>query len=355
MMLTWLAPTPLSGVVDASPQDIQLSADQVLSLRFFGSPTADLFTKELDKSFQGVLEKSFYAQAHDGFPAGFVNASLPGFPWAGTMWSRDGGTFMRELVMRGYYQHAALLAECLIVLVQKNPHGFYAFPEYFKGSKPGSGLSTELDGTASIVIGMALLWERLPNGNPVKDRIYAFLSQNASPVGYLKSLVKSSPLAAGSGEFGCGVDIPGECYNVVQNNLTRLALLAAADMAKEGGKEALSEEDRQLAANIQDGIERYLVNKDGSWIWCIDVHTLKPDRAVLDSVPNRGFGGTNGVASMYADVRGLQPLASHWSGVVHSEKTFQQLYNTPLRKIEFERYGIWTQFDLRGGGMLTSP
>jgi hypothetical protein len=102
-------------------------------------------------------------------------------------------------------------------------------------------------------------------------------------------------------------------------------------------------------------MEKYLVDKDGSWIWCIDVHTMKPDPAVLDSAPNRGFGGMNGVASMYADVLGLQPLASHWNGVAPSEKTFQRLYSTPLREQEFTRYGIWTQFDLRGGGMLASP
>jgi hypothetical protein len=354
-LLGFLVCTVSLGNAENSPGSIRLQEDQPASLRFFGSPDAELFTKELHASFQGVLHKNFVATAGNGFPAGFVNASLPGFPWAGTMWSRDGGTFMRELVMRGYYQHAALLAECLIALVQKNRQGFYAFPEYFKGSQPGPGLGTELDGTASIVIGMALLWERLPSGDPEKDRIYAFLSQNASPVSYLKSLIESSPLAAGSGEFGCGVDIPGECYNVVQNNLARLALLAAAEMAKESGKATLSEEDRRLAAKIQDGIEKYLVDKDGSWIWCIDVHTLKPDPAVLNSAPNRGFGGLNGVASMYADVLGLQPLASHWNGVAHSEKTFQELYNTPLRKAEFERYGLWTQFDLRGGGMLTSP
>ena len=355
VLLSLLICTVLIGYAEDSPVSIRLQEDHLVSLRFFGSPDAELFTRELGASFQGVLQNNWIATAENGFPAGFVNASLQGFPWAGTMWSRDGGTFMRELVMRGYYQHAALLAECLIGLVQKNREGFYAFPEYFKRSKPASGLSTELDGTASIIIGMVLLWERLPYGNPAKDRIYTFLSQNASPVGYLKFLVKSSPLAAGSGEFGCGVDIPGECYNVVQNNLTRLALLAAAEMAKESGKAALSEEDRQLAAKIQEGMEKYLVNKDGSWIWSVDVHTLKPDRAVLDSAPNLGFGGMNGVASMYADVLGLQPLTSHWDGVAHSEKTFQQLYNTPLRKMEFERYGIWTQFDLRGGGMLTSP
>lgn len=345
----------IQGHTEASGTSIDLDSDHGPTLRFTGPRAAELFTRELHDSLEGTLAQNFVSHADAKFPAGFVNASLPGFPWAGTMWSRDGGTFMRELVMRGYYQHAALLAECLMKLVQKNPEGFYAFPEYFKGPKAGPGLSTELDGTASIVIGMVLLWERLPNGNSSKDHIYAFLLQDASPVNYLKSLVKSTPLAAGSGEFGCGVDIPGECYNVVQNNLTRLALLAAAEMAKESGKAALSEENLRLAAKIQDGMETYLVDKDGSWIWCINVHTLKPDLAVLDSAPNLGFGGMNGVASMYADVLGFLPLASRSNGIGHSEKTFQHLYTTPLRKTEFERYGIWTQFDLRGGGMLTSP
>jgi len=333
----------------------RLKQDQAVSLRFFGSTSADLLTRELDESFQGVLENNFVTEPGKGFPAGFVNASLPGFPWAGTMWTRDGGTFMRELVMRGYYQHAALLAECLMDLAHKNEQGFYAFPEYFKGSTAGPGPSTELDGTASVIIGMVLLWERLPDGDPAKSRIGAFLSQDASPIAYLKSLLKSSPLVAGSGEFGCGVDIPGECYNVVQNNLARLALLAAAKMARESGKSTSAEENLRLANKIQDGMEKYLVDKDGSWIWCIDVHTMRPDPAVIDSVPNRGFGGMNGVASMYADVLGLQPLASQWNGIGPSEKTFQRLYNTPLRKTEFTHYGIWTQFDLRGGGVLASP
>jgi len=181
MMLTWLAPTPLFGVVDASPQDIQLSADQVLSLRFFGSPTADLFTKELDKSFQGVLEKSFYAQAHDGFPAGFVSASLPGFPWAGTMWSRDGGTFLRELVAWGYYQHACQTAQYLMDSVGTNRDGFIAFPRYFApGMVHASG--TEMDGNAAIIIALVALWQRLPADDPARARLYEFLHQPSSPV-----------------------------------------------------------------------------------------------------------------------------------------------------------------------------
>jgi len=353
-MLTWMAPTPLSGAAKPSSPDIQLSEDQAVSLRFFGSPDADLFTEELDESFQGVLEKNYYAQARDGYPAGFVSASLPGFPWAGTMWSRDGGTFMRELVMRGYYQHAALLAECLMHLVEKNQNGFYSFPEYFKGSQPGSG--NEMDGTTSIVIGMVLLWERLPDGSPTRKDIQQFLFQEASPLNEIQFELREQPLVAGSGEFGCGLGVHGLCYNVAQNNLVRLALLAAARMADESGDGARAGEYRRSAARVSDAMNKYLVDGDGAWIWCIDTKTMKPNSLVLNAPGNKGIGSINGVASMYADVLGLQPLASSWTtDFQHSEKTFQQLYNTPLRKTEFDHYGMWTQFDILAGGLLTSP
>jgi hypothetical protein len=103
-------------------------------------------------------------------------------------------------------------------------------------------------------------------------------------------------------------------------------------------------------------MEKYLVDKDGGWIWCIDEKTMKPDPSVLNAQGNKGIGSINGVASMYADVLGLQPLNSSWKPAAgHSERTFQRLYNTPLRKTEFDRYGIWTQFDLLAGGLLSSP
>jgi len=83
---------------------------------------------------------------------------------------------------------------------------------------------------------------------------------------------------------------------------------------------------------------------------------MKPDPSVLNAQGNKGIGSIDGVASMYADVLGLQPLNSSWkAGAEHSEKTFERLYNTPLRKTEFDRYGIWTQFDLLAGGLLSSP
>jgi hypothetical protein len=332
---------------------IRLDDDQPVTLRFFGSTTADLFTRELEASFEGVLRENFYAQARDGFPAGFVSASVPGMPWGGTMWTRDAGTFMRELVMRGYYQHASLLAECLMHLVEKNQDGYYAFPRYFKGSASGTG--TEFDGTAAIVIAMEALWERLPAGNPTRQHIQEFLFQDASPVHYFKFALAKQPLIAGTGEFGCGMRIPGDCYNVVQNNLIMLALMATARMADELGKPANAREDLLLASKLRQAMETYLVSANGAWIWAVDTKTLRPDPAVLNSPVNLGTGSLNGVGSMYADVLGFLPLESSWKGVVHSEKTFQSLLDTPSRKTEFDRYGIWTQTDMLAGGMGSSP
>lgn len=337
-----------------SASTVPLQQDQAASLRFFGSPTADLFTKELSASFHGVLEKNFYSKPRDGFPAGFVSASLPGFPWAGTMWSRDGGTFMRELVMRGYYRQASLLAECLMHLVKRDKDGFYAFPEYFKASQPGAG--SELDGTASIVIGMVLLWERLPQENSTRMDIQEFLFQRASPLNGIERELGAKPLVAGSGEFGCGLGVPGMCYNVVQNSLVRLALLAAARMADDCGQVAQAESWRSDADRIESGMEKYLVARDGGWIWCINPETMKPDPRVLDAPGNDGIGSINGVLSMYADVLGFDPLSSaSKSEIEHGEKTFQRLYSAPLRREEFDRYGIWTQFDKLDGGLLSSP
>lgn len=349
-LLAFIAPARRAAAQSA----IHVENDQPVSLRFFGSPDAELFTRELDASFQGVLTKNFYAESKDGFPAGFVSASLPGFPWAGTMWTRDGGTFMRELVMRGYIEHASLLAECLMHLVQKNSNGFYAFPEYFKSGQPGTG--TEMDGTTSIVIGMVLLWERLPAGDATRADIEQFLFGDASPLNGIELQLRSKPLIAGSGEFGCGLGVPGLCYNVVQNNLVRLALVAAARMAQESGDAARAARYRSLATRVSDGMEKYLVDSDGAWIWCVDAATMKPDPQVLNAKGNKGIGSIDGVASMYADVLGLDPLASPWAkDFEHSEKTFQQLYETPLRKTEFDKYGIWTQFDLLADGLLSSP
>jgi hypothetical protein len=334
-------------------RESRLQRDRPVTLRFYGARDAELFTRELDASFQGVLQDNFYATARDGFPAGFISASMPGMPWSGTMWTRDTGTFLRELVMRGYYYHAAMIAECLMHLVEKNPNGYYTFPRYFRGSTRDAG--TEFDGTAAIVIAMETLWERLPEGDPTRQDIQRFLVSDSSPVNYFRFALQKQPLIAGTGEFGCGMKISGECYNVVQNNLILLALVAASHMADELGMPDAAHDDRYLANKLQAGMERYLVAQNGAWIWAVDTSTLKPDPAVLDNPVNLGTGSLNGVGSMYADVYGFLPLDSQWHGIEHSEKTFAALYATPLRKKEFDDYGIWTQTDLLANGLGSSP
>lgn len=330
-----------------------INEDQPVSLRFYGARSADLLTREVKESFEGVLQHNFVPQAANGFPTGFVGASPHGQGWGNTMWTRDAGTYLREMVMRGYYRHAVLLAECFINLVDKNAEGFYSFPRYFRGTQHDSG--TELDGTAAIVIGMVQLWERLPAGDPARDKIRDFLLQDASPVNYFRYSLRTKPLLVGTGEFGCGLRIPGACINVVQNNLAMLALTAVGNMAKESGQARLGDEYYDLAQKIRDGMEKFLVDKDGSWIWAIDPSTMEPNPDVLNAKVNRGFAGINGVASMYADVLGLEPLESSWNGIRHNEITFQRNYDVPLRKSQFERYGIWTQFDDLLNGLGTSP
>lgn len=58
---------------------------------------------------------------------------------------------------------------------------------------------------------------------------------------------------------------------------------------------------------------------------------------------------------MYADVSGFLPLDSSWAGLQPSKETFEHLFRTPLRAKEFDLYGIWTQADAVGAGLMTSP
>lgn len=328
------------------------SKDVPGSLRFFGSADAELFTKEIEASFQGVLAKN-YKTDYQPYMPGYITASVDGRPWHDTLWSRDGGTFLRELVLWGHLQRACLTAECLIKLVQKNSEGFYTFPEYFKGTQPASG--TELDGTASIIIGMALLWQRLPEDDPYKEKVYQFLHQDSSPLRYLHLRPLLEPLVAGSGEFGGGCAIQGEWYNVVQNNLVVLALIAGSRMESQAGDRDLAELYRQDGKVLSRNMQKYLIDEEGAWIWCINPKTLRPDTAIINHPINLGFGGLNGVACMYADVLGLEPIQSNWWGAAPSEKTFLKLYAVPLRRQQFQKYGIWSQFDVFREGMSSGP
>ena len=336
----------------ASPA-LNLADDRPGQLKFFGAGTADLFTREVNESFKGALALDCVFKQNNKFPAGFLNASPAGQPWYGTMWTRDAGTFMRELVFWGYYEHACQVAECVMDHVGTNGDGFVAFPRYIDPQLSRSS-GSEMDGQASTIIAMVALWQRLPQDDPFRARLYEFLHQKSSPVRGIHYFLERAPLVPGSGEFGGGTG--HDDYNVVQNNLCALALISAANMEDQAGDPRTAKEWRKDARTLFRNIDRYLVNKRGAWIWGIDMKTLKPNRTDEDSAANSGGGGLNGVVCMSADVLGFDPATWPWKGaMVHGKKTFADLYNFPLRKAQFEKYGIWAQMNYTHKGLLTSP
>ena len=330
-----------------------LQADKPGRLEFFGSDTAVLFTKEVNESFQGALKLNYVSISDGKFPLGFLQASPIPQGWSGTMWTRDGGTFLRELVLWGYYQHACQVAQCLMDFVGTNQVGFISFPRYFKpGMVHESG--TEMDGNAAIMISMVMLWQRLPQQDKFRTTLYQFLHQPSSPVRGIHYQLQKSPLIPGTGEFAGGNPKDPYC-NVVQNNLCALAFLSAANMEDEAGDHSTAKLWRNDAKTLFHNIEKYLVSDDGSWIWCIDPD-LKYDPQILNKAVNVGFGGLNGVVCMSSDVLGVDSITWPWQGaVVHGEKTFDELYAFPLRKELFDKYGIWTQFNLIHQGNQTGP
>jgi hypothetical protein len=354
LLLRLSGPTPLCAASESTPPvTFNLQVDQPGNIEFFGSKSAAYFTEEVSNSFQGALALDFISHQQAAFPPGFLNASPPPQGWSGTMWTRDSGTFMRELVFWGYYQHACQVVECLMDFVATNKEGYIAFPRYFAPAH-GRESGTEMDGHAAIIIAMVSLWQRLPPADPFRERLYDFLHQPSSPVRFLHYLLEHKPLIPGTGEFGEGGPT-GLCDNVVQNNLCALALLSAAEMEDAAGDRATAGLWRKDAKIIFRHMQKYLVNNNGSWIWCTDPKTLKPDQAVLRKPVNIGFGGLNGVTCMTADVLGFEPQAWNQKLLAHSEKTFDELYNVPLRREQFEKYGIWSQFDVIHDGLLTSP
>lgn len=330
-----------------------MQSDQPGQLTFFGSDSADLFTKEVNESFKGTLALDYVSQPDEKFPAGFLSASPAGQPWYGTMWTRDAGTFMRELVCWGYYEHACQVAQLAMDLVGTNSDGFVAFPR-FLDPQGGRQSGTEMDGQTATIIAMVGLWQRLPANDAFRTRLYQFLHQQSSPVRGLDHYLKSGPLVPGSGEFGGGKG--HDNYSVIQNNLSALALLSAADMEDEAGDHATAKIWRQDARILFHNIGKYLVNDQGSWIWGIDMQTLKPNHTDTDSAANSGGGGLNGVVCMSADVLGFNPANWPWQGaVVQGTKTFDELYAFPPRKEQFEKYGMWPQMNYTHKGLLTSP
>ena len=320
------------------------------TLEFYGCKRAELFTLEVAESLKGVFEFNFHKNKK-GEKTGFVFASAPGHPWDDTMWTRDAGVFLRELVKWGHMTKATLLSNRLIALVEKNDMGYYAFPEYFKVSSPASG--SETDGTAAIVIGMIMLYKNLAEGCE-KEKLRDFLTGEASPIAYIVNSLKNQPFIAGSGEFGGGLDVSGEYYNVVQNNLARLALLSAADLFNLTKSSDKKDECLAAAAALLENMRKYMIDSSGDLIWCVETDTMNPDTEVNNFFSNKGTGLINGVLSMSADVLGFNLNTKTFPFFNNCEKTFENLYNRPVRHELFEEYGIWTQFDEHGPGMSSA-
>jgi len=336
---------------------LDLKRDLPGALRFWGSADAELYTREVAESYRGLLELSYVSESDGDLPAGFLHTSPPGQYWSGTMWTRDAGAFLRELVLWGNYEHASLTCQCLIDLVQKSRSGFCTFAEYYRGQQsrspfeigddhtypPPTSASDELDGTTSIIIAMVLLWQALPPQHRCRDGLYDFLHHEASPLRGLHAELEQAPLLAGDGEFGGG-SVRGLFCSVAQNNLAMLALSAAARMEEAAGDEHTAALYRADAELIRSNMVKHLVDEDGSWIWAVAPETLTPATEVITS-----FGGTsqfNGVTGMYADALGLRPLDSGWEGVAIGLRTFEKHYSDPRRKDQFDRYGLWLQDDV---------
>ncbi len=336
-----------------SPVVFNLSSDNPGQLAFFGSDSADLFSKEVNESFKGVLDRDFVSDTNGGYPLGFLNASPASQPWYGTMWTRDAGTFMREFIFWGYYQHACQVAQLMMDHIGTNSDGFIAFPRYID-TLTNSEAGSEMDGQAATIIAMVALWQRLPAEDPFRARLYQYLHQESSPVRGMHHFLEKDPLVPGSGEFGGGKG--HDNYNVVQNNLCALAFLSTANMEDEVGDHATAQKWRTDAKTLFNNMEKYLVNKKGSWIWGIEMQTMKPNSNDMDSATTSGGGGLNGIVCMSADVLGFDPANWPWPGaVVNGEKTFDELYAFPLRKEQFDKYGFWAQMNYTHKGLLTSP
>jgi hypothetical protein len=319
-----------------------------MEMLFSGTPEAEAFTHMIAESLAGVLAKN----CHWPDQPGFVSASVDGRFWWDTMWTRDAGVFLREMAHWGHLEQALATLRSLFAHVQPNADGYRLFPEHFKPGQPAAG--AELDGSAAILIGAARLWERLPAGSPERQEIWQQLSGPGSPTRGLLAALQNDALLAGSGEFGGGCGIPGVFYNVVQNNLARLALLAVARLAEAQRVDSLAEACRQGAERLLLGMLAELRDPTGAWLWCRRAPDRQLDRQVLDHPINAGFGGLNGVLAMSSDVFGpLLPLELPW--IQPSLLTFLKLLSQPNRLRQFASYGIWTQFDHYLGGYLTSP
>lgn len=334
-------------------KDEFLKLDRPGSIRFTGSQTAELFTEEVKQSMDGVLSKNYDFSDQN---AGFISASVDGRPWEGTMWSRDAGTFLRELVFWGYIGRAGLTARQLIRLCAQNKEGFYTFPEKFEPGIPAYGM--EIDGTASVLVGFSMLVRKLNQigtdfARCILEEMMTFINLPESPLAFLLKEAEQKTLLSGTGEFGGGLFVEGSYCNVVQNMLVVDAIICWEKTFEELHDSGSAVRCKRAANRLEENIRKYLV-LDGKFVWCVDPEQLIPPEDVLGASGNVGFSGINGVGAMVCDAFTQKELEGWW-GREAAINTFFQLLESPQRKKQYQKYGMYLQFEDFCEGMLTSP
>ncbi|MCD9025039.1 hypothetical protein [Cohnella silvisoli] len=327
-------------------------------LQFQGSEAAEHFSRQLEESFLGIVRKNLIADPAQG-PVGFVAASVDGRYWSDTMWSRDQGTFMRELIHYGEFELAKAAWQASVDHVALNREGYYSFPMYVYPNQPRSG--EEMDGTTVWLVSSFLLWERLPAEDAVRYRIEKYLLADTSPLRYILFILEKQPFVSGCGEFGGGIRMPTQpFYNVVQNGMVAMMLEFAGTRLKSGTRQAealeLGNRCLRTAAGLKESMLNRMVFEDGSWIWCLDPDTGRQAAdEILNDEGNKGFAGINGILTHSSDVYGFMPLTrgDGWF-VPASVQTFYKLLTTSHRMERFAKYGMFSQFDLEWEGNLTS-
>jgi len=274
-----------------------------VKLAFFGNSEAEHFTAIIRENIDGIF-RNLLCMDKNSDMYGYCYEALPGYSWRDSMWSRDFGTFLRELAFLGYTEEACAIAECLMKRVGRNADGYKMFPRYFAPDEFDKS-GTELDGTCSVLLALMILYKRLPDSHETACRIKSFLTDNSSPIAWIIRNLKERDLLEGTGEFGGGCDIQNPYCNVVQNNIARLTLVKAADLFGQWGM-ASADDCRKTADKLKKSICRYLIRSDGSFEWCVNPQTMQPDETVLTSVFNIGSGMLNGVLSMCADIYGSE-------------------------------------------------
>ena len=330
------------------------------SLTFDGEPWAREFGTQVNASWFGVLQHQFEPVArfepsiNQTLPAGYVSTSIPGKPWAFSLWPRDTSGFLREAIAWGDLDTAKMVAEAVISLASGSlaaGGGGGGMPEHFDGRLPSDSGTAE-DGTGNMAISLVMLWQRLVSAqgpvDPLARQIETFLVDGPNstakhwrsflhaekvvmptvalpnPESTPKSKAMAMPtsttplpipipipmphspfagLVPGTGEFGSGCGLAAPVYNYVQNSGIASALRALAVLERSRGNTTAALAFEADAGLLRQNMLRILRNRtDGGWYWAVNTSTLTPTPDITTAPVNIGFAGINWGFTLLADI-----------------------------------------------------